>query len=342
MPKSKMYAVIAILGMVALVAGACAPTTPTTPTTPAQAVTGTLEVYVTDARSREEVTGIILTVSEVQVHKALAEQEQQQSGTGNQTQEQEQEQQTQQGEGEWISITIDDAARTFNLLDIEGIEQYLGQIETEAVKYTQVRLVVETVQVEFNNSGNPEDARIPSKELKIVHPFNIVKGETTALVIDFDADKMVTVTGSGDIIVKPVVKLTTKQPNSQGQKGGTKQEATLEDTVWVLQSYGEPGSLKDVIADTEITAEFVSSEGTVKGSAGCNSYFGSYELEDSQLSIPGPIGVTEMYCAEPEGVMDQEQEYLATLQLAEGYEIDGDELSIQCGSHVLIFSPEQV
>ena len=88
---------------------------------------------------------------------------------------------------------------------------------------------------------------------------------------------------------------------------------------------------------SEITAEFVSSEGTVKGSAGCNSYFSSYELEDSQLSIPGPIGATEMYCAEPEGVMDQEQEYLATLQLAGSYEINGDELRINCGNQVLIF-----
>jgi len=326
--KSKMYLVIVILGILALTAGACAPT---------QAATGTLKVYVTDAPPSEEVTGIIVTVSEVQVHKALAEQEQeqQQSGTGNQTQEQEQ-QQTQQGEGEWISVQIDDTARTFNLLDIEGIEQHLGQIETEAVKYTQVRLVVETVQVEFNNSGNLEDARIPSKELKIVHPFNVVKGETTALVIDFDADRMVTITGSGEIIVKPVVKLTNKQERSQGQKDKTKQEAILEDTVWVLQSYGESGNPKDIITDTEITAEFVSSEGTVKGSAGCNSYFGSYEVEGSQLSIPGPIGATEMYCEEPEGVMDQEQEYLAALQLAESYEINADELRINCGSQVLI------
>ncbi|MFC1977673.1 DUF4382 domain-containing protein [Chloroflexota bacterium] len=335
--KPKLYLIIAILGMFALVAGACAPTTPTTPT---QADTGTLKVYVTDARSREEVTGITVTVSEVQVHKALAEQEQeqQQSTTGNQAQEQEQEQQqTQQGEGEWISVNITDDARTFDLLDIEGIEQYLGQVEVEAVKYTQVRLVVDEVQVEFNNSGNPEDARIPSKELKIVHPFNIVKGVTTALVIDFDADRMVTVTGSGDIIVKPVVKLTNKQEKSQGQKDKTKQEVGLEDTKWVLQSYGETGNLTDVLADTEITAEFVSSEGTVKGSASCNTYFGSYEVDSNQLSIPGPIGATEMYCADPEGVMDQEQAYLAILQLAGSYEINGDELRINCGSQDLIF-----
>ena len=335
--KSKLYLIFAILGMVALVAGACAPTTPTAPT---QAVTGTLKVYVTDARSREDVTGIMVTVSEVQVHKALAaqEQEQEQSGTGDQTQEQEQEQQqTQQGGGEWISVNITDDARTFDLLDIEGIEQYLGQVEVEAVKYTQVRLVVDAVQVEFNDSGKLEDARIPSKELKIVHPFNIVKGETTALVIDFDADRMVNITGSGDIIVKPVVKLTVKQGKPQSQKDKTKQDLALEDTKWVLQSYGEPGNLDDVIADTEITAEFVSSEGTVKGSAGCNSYFGSYEVDGSQLSIPGPIGATEMYCAEPEGVMDQEQQYLITLQLAESYGIDGDELRINCGTQVLVF-----
>ena len=98
--------------------------------------------------------------------------------------------------------------------------------------------------------------------------------------------------------------------------------------------------LQAVIADTEITAEFASAEETVKGSAGCNSYFGSYKLKGSQLSIPGPIGATEMYCMEPEGVMDQEQEYLAVLQLAESYEIDGDKLQINCGSQVLIFKSD--
>ena len=105
----------------------------------------------------------------------------------------------------------------------------------------------------------------------------------------------------------------------------------------MLKVYGEPGNLKDILTNTEITAEFVSSEGTVKGSAGCNSYFGSYKLNGGQLSIPGPVGVTEMYCMEHEGIMDQEQEYLALIQLAESYDIDGNELQINCSSQVLIF-----
>ena len=119
---------------------------------------------------------------------------------------------------------------------------------------------------------------------------------------------------------------------------GTGSQAMLEDTRWVLESYGEPGKLKAVIADTEITAEFVSAEETVKGSAGCNHYSGGYEIKGRQLTIQGSIAATEMYCMEPPGVMDQEQEYLAILQLAESYEIDGDELQINCGNQVLIFN----
>jgi heat shock protein HslJ len=334
--KSKLYIVITILGVLSLVAGACVQLSPV------QADYGTLKLYVTDERSREEVSSILVTVSELQVHKALAEQEreqeQQQSTTGDQVRKREQEQQqTEQGQGEWISVNIDETARTFDLFDIEGIEQYLGQIEIEAAKYTQVRLVIETVQVSFNSGGSLEDARIPSKELKIVHPFNIVRGETTALVIDFDADKMVTVTGSGEIIVKPVVKLTVRQEKSQGREDKTKQEVSLEDTKWVLQSYGEPGNPEDILADTEITAEFVSSERTIRGSAGCNSYFGGYELEGNRISIPGPIGATEMYCVEPEEIMEQEQEYLAMLQNAETYDIKDDQLRIFTGDEVLIF-----
>jgi len=116
--------------------------------------------------------------------------------------------------------------------------------------------------------------------------------------------------------------------------------SSIEDTDWVLQSYGEIGNLKDVLINTEITAEFVSSEGTVEGSAGCNSYSGSYEVKDSQLSIPGPIAATEMYCTEPEGVMEQERQYLELLQAAKSYSVEDGELQINCGGQVLVYTAE--
>jgi heat shock protein HslJ len=337
MLKLKWYLVPAILVMLALTVGACAEPAQTPPPAPQ----GTINVYVTDAPPREKVTSIMVTVSEIKVHRAEAEQEmeQEQSGGGNQTQEQEQEQQqTQQGEGEWISIDLSDNATTFDLLEIQGTEMFVGTREVEEGKYTQVRLVVDKVQVKLGD-GDLQDAIVPSRELKIVRPFDVVAGEDTALVLDFEADKMVTVTGADKIIVKPVVKLTVRQETGGGQKNGNGTgKVTLEDKVWVLESYGEPGNLKDVLEDTEITATFDSAEEEVTGSAGCNSYFGSYEVKANKLLVPGPIGATEMWCGEQIG--EQETQYLTTLQAAENYKIEDGKLTITCGNQVLIFRSE--
>jgi len=39
---------------------------------------------------------------------------------------------------------------------------------------------------------------------------------------------------------------------------------TLEDTTWVLQSYGEQGNLQAVLEGTEITAVFNSTKGLIQ------------------------------------------------------------------------------
>ncbi len=261
--RAKTYLLTAVVGVLAIIFGACAPTAPapssvpapepapaTSPVpAPAPETGGTLQVRVTDAPPRHEVTSIMVTVSEVQVHKAVAEQEreqeqsasdnqtqeQEQSASGNQTQEQEQEQQqTAQGGSEWMTISLSDNATTFDLLQIQGVEQYLGESEVAAGKYTQVRLVVTQVQVALGG-GELQDAEIPSRELKLVHPFKVTAGETTVMVLDFEADKMVTVTGAGKIIVKPVVKLTVRQEGDEWPKGGQKpgQEAATVTSVVV-------------------------------------------------------------------------------------------------------------
>ena len=345
MIKARLFIGIILLSLLTALLGACVLETDSEPSSETTETTsgGIINVYVTDAPPGNEVTSIVVTVAEVRVHRASAEQEmeqeQEQSGESTQTQEQEQEQ-SQEGGGEWITIDISEDAATFNLLEIEGIEQYLGTNQVEAGKYTQVRLVVDTIMVAFDG-GELEEADVSSGALKIVRSFDVIAGEATTLVLDFDADRMVTVTGAGKIIIKPVIKLMVKPDKGKdGEEGNGGEQPSvdmLENTTWILQSYGEPDNLTVALEGTKITAFFDSADGQVKGSAGCNSYFGSYEVEGSQLSIPGPIGATEMYCAEPEGVMDQEQEYLAVLQLAESYEIDDDELRVNCGSQVLIF-----
>jgi len=113
----------------------------------------------------------------------------------------------------------------------------------------------------------------------------------------------------------------------------------LEDIKWLLKSYGEQGNLKDIIKGTEITATFYSSEGQVGGSAGCNIYGGRYQIKDSTLSISEVVS-TEMACLLPEGVMEQEQEFLSLLANAQSFQADDTTLTIFCsGGLQLYFTP---
>lgn len=113
---------------------------------------------------------------------------------------------------------------------------------------------------------------------------------------------------------------------------------SLEGNLWGLKSYlNADGQLAEIIPGSKVTAEFIG--GTVSGLAGCNNYFGSYELSDNDLTI-GQVGMTEMYCAEPVGLMEQEGQYLTALQSAVSYQIEDDQLLIMnaAGETVLVYS----
>jgi len=103
----------------------------------------------------------------------------------------------------------------------------------------------------------------------------------------------------------------------------------IEDTKWFLRSYGEQGNSKNIIEGTEITATFDSIESQVGGSAGCNIYGGRYQITGSTLSI-SEIYFTEMACMSPEGVMEQEQEFLTLLSRAQSFQADDTTLAISC------------
>ena len=109
------------------------------------------------------------------------------------------------------------------------------------------------------------------------------------------------------------------------------QGSTLEDTKWFLRSYDEQNSLKAVIEDTEITAIFNNDKDEVSGSAGCNTYFARYEVRGWELEI-FELAYTEMACITPEGIMEQEQEFLSLLANAQSFEADDTTLTILCAS----------
>jgi len=165
------------------------------------ASTGTLTVLVTDA-PKYDVTRVDVTVSEVQVHKAGDDGE----------------------SGDWITLAIQE--ETFNLLDLQnGLTMLLAEGEVESGKYTQLRMTVFEVLVDYDDVVGKK-AIVPSDKLKFVRPFTLEAGEEITLIVDIDAAKSVVVTGASKdskdkVLFKPVVKLLIWHEEALGTIAGT-------------------------------------------------------------------------------------------------------------------------
>jgi heat shock protein HslJ len=109
---------------------------------------------------------------------------------------------------------------------------------------------------------------------------------------------------------------------------------SLEGTQWVLITLeGEA-----LLPGTTPSAEF--SVDQISGSASCNHYFGTYTVSGSEITITD-VARTEMYCMDPEGVMDQEEAFLAALSSVASYRLSGTRLELldTSGGVALAFEP---
>lgn len=152
---------------------------------------GILEMRVTDAPA--EYTDVYVTVSGIEVHRAGSDEE---SG--------------------WETIVED--SRTFELLELRGIEEVLGSNEIETGHYTQIRMEV-TECIVTMTSGEIRNADVPSGKLKFVSSFDIEEAETTIVTLDIDAEKSVNITGSGQVKFMPTVKVLVGGLAQQSQSG---------------------------------------------------------------------------------------------------------------------------
>ena len=86
--------------------------------------------------------------------------------------------------------------------------------------------------------------------------------------------------------------------------------------LFQVVSFGPAGSEQAVLEGTQITATFTDTE--VKGNAGCNDYAGALVRADDAFTASS-IVVTQKTCAEPAGIMEQEQAYLTALENSGGF-----------------------
>ena len=65
-------------------------------------------------------------------------------------------------------------------------------------------------------------------------------------------------------------------------------------------------------------------DGSIKGHAGCNSFFSSLETTDDGVKV-GQLGSTRMACPEP--IRDRESAYLSALEHGAFFEVSGKRMS---------------
>jgi heat shock protein HslJ len=111
-------------------------------------------------------------------------------------------------------------------------------------------------------------------------------------------------------------------------------EYTLEDVTWLLDK---------TITGTEITIEFTpglgSEESVVTGTAGCNTFQGVYTettraIGRNNIKI-GPLATTRKMC--DQALMEQERLFLAALEAATSYRVEGFTLTIVYPGGELLF-----
>ncbi len=102
------------------------------------------------------------------------------------------------------------------------------------------------------------------------------------------------------------------------------QDNSLEGKTWQLTAYAIPNAITSLIVDTQISAQF--DGGSMSGSAGCNTYNAAYTLDGNKTTF-GPAVSTKMFCAEPEGLMQQETDFLSAIATAVTYRVEGRTLT---------------
>lgn len=131
-------------------------------------------------------------------------------------------------EGTWSRIPFAGGAttRTCDLKKLQSATDLLGTGPLATGHYTQVRLVVTSAVIYFENPTAAADAcaasiaapagrnatvTIPSGEVKLNREFDVTSQTTTTVTLDFDGDKSIRETGNGSFMMSPVISVVGVQ-----------------------------------------------------------------------------------------------------------------------------------
>jgi heat shock protein HslJ len=186
-----------------------------------------------------------------------------------------------------------------------GCNRYTGKYTVSGADITFDPSIATTMMACPQPIMDQESAYL--KMLGEARTYTVIKGEELTLI---GADN---------------TKLATYKAQTQGLAG----------TNWEAIGYNNgKQAVVSVMLGTTITASF-GTDGNLTGNAGCNNYNGTYTVNGNQITI-GPLASTRKMCNDPAGVMDQETQYLAALETAATYQIEGTALELRTKDGALV------
>ena len=137
--------------------------------------TGVVELRVTDAPTEYEITSVMVNFIEAAIQETDQE--------------------------EWAYLEMAWLTR-YDIIKLVGHEQLIASAEVAAGGYSSIRLSVERMDVVL--TGDVEMVIVPSEPYVFERSFEVIRGETTIILLDFDVGKSVDITDEGDISIKPI------------------------------------------------------------------------------------------------------------------------------------------
>ncbi|MCJ8319056.1 MAG: META domain-containing protein [Colwellia sp.] len=110
-------------------------------------------------------------------------------------------------------------------------------------------------------------------------------------------------------------------------------QPVFNDLVWTLESFDNIAGPQPVIKNTHVSLSIDMANMSINGSGGCNIYTASFVLDEASNTITvSNVSHTEMWCNEPESIMQQEQEFFATLVEIQSFNVDKTTLNLVVGA----------
>ena len=173
-------------------------------------------------------------------------------------------------------------------------------------------------QLQFGEKGAATLMACAPEVMQVANAFGAILYDTRSYRIEFDTLTLFNADG------KPLARLQ-------------EQANPLAGTSWQVTAVNNGRqAVVSVLTGTALTMVF-GKDGKLSGSAGCNNFSAAFRAEGSALSIDAPVA-TRMMCAQPEGRMAQEAQFLAALATAASARHEGDQLELRTAGGALAVS----